>query len=253
MPASRLRFLSRSTRLGALIAFIAVTSFVGLLYTQSALQVPSGTFAPTGPMAEARAGASAALLPDGRTLITGGSGASGALASAEYFSGGAFSAAPAMATARSRHASVTLKDGRVLVTGGTTTGGAPTNSAEIFFSGSWSAASATMTEARAGHTASLLSDGRVLIAGGANTSGVSQTVDIFDPATGLFSYVGQLSLPRKNHAAALLADGRILIAGGSFGGTSLRFLLTFLIQPPTRSRPAPGWSPLARAIPLLLY
>ena len=99
LPTRLLRQVRKGVRSGALLALFVLTFCAGLLYTQSAFQVPSGTFAPTGAMAEARAGVSAALLADGRILITGGSGASGALASAEFFSGSAFAAAPAMATA----------------------------------------------------------------------------------------------------------------------------------------------------------
>ena len=100
MPTRLLRQVRKGMRFGALLALFVLTFCAGLLYTQSALQVPSGTFAPTGAMAGAsRNAGSAALLADGRILITDGSGASGALASAEFFSGGAFAAAPAMATA----------------------------------------------------------------------------------------------------------------------------------------------------------
>ena len=124
MLTRRLVFVVREGRRRMLIALVACTLFVGLVYTQSPFQVPSGTFALTGAMAEARAGAAAALLLDGRILITGGTGANGALSSAEYFSSGTFSPSPAMGVARSGHASVTLRNGRVLVTGGTTNGGA---------------------------------------------------------------------------------------------------------------------------------
>src|SRR5262245_25989931 len=85
----------------------------------SGIQVPSGTWAPSGNMAEVRSGAASALLQDGRVLVSGGEGTAGPLATAEFFSTG-FSAAPAMNVARSGHAAVTLQDGRVLVTGGKT-------------------------------------------------------------------------------------------------------------------------------------
>jgi len=50
---------------------------VGLALDAGAAQVSSGTWAPASSMAQARAGASAALLPDGRILITGGDDADG--------------------------------------------------------------------------------------------------------------------------------------------------------------------------------
>src|SRR5262245_29687404 len=98
----------------------------------SAIQVPSGTWAPSGSMAEVRSGAASALLQDGRVIVSGGEGAAGPLATAELFGAGSFSAVPAMNVARSGHAAVALQDGRVLVTGGKTTGGSATNAAEIY-------------------------------------------------------------------------------------------------------------------------
>ncbi len=193
---------------------------LGLLVKGAALQVPTGTWAPGGAMGQPRAGASAARLQDGRVLITGGNGASGALATAEFFNAdGTIASAPPMNTARSRHISIALQDGRVLLAGGETTGGGVTNAAEIFdpVGNTWTNVTGGMLEARAGHTASLLSDGRVLVAAGEGSGTVSSTLEIFDPAQNTFNFAGALSSPRKNHAAAVLADGRVLIVGGSNG------------------------------------
>ena len=55
-----------------------------LLSEADVSQPPSGAWGPTGgAMTEARTGASAALLPDGRVLIAGGTGADGPLSTAE--------------------------------------------------------------------------------------------------------------------------------------------------------------------------
>src|SRR5438105_15767653 len=96
-----------------------------------AAQVPSGTWAPTANMAEARSGASAALLQDGSVLIAGGAKDGEPLASAEIFNRGSFSATGSLLLARRSAAAVTLKDGRVLITGGTTSTG-PTSEAELY-------------------------------------------------------------------------------------------------------------------------
>ena len=73
-----------------------------LLLQADTPHVSSGTWVPAGNMTEARTGASAVLLLDGRILITGGQGADGPLASAELVnSDGSFSiAAPMRPTPR---------------------------------------------------------------------------------------------------------------------------------------------------------
>src|SRR5439155_1211205 len=131
-----------------------------------AMEVPSETWAPTGNMAQARSGASAALLQDGSVLIAGGANGDVSLASAELFKNGSFSATGSMLLARSNAAAVALKDGRVLITGGSTASG-PTSETEIYdpATGSWTIGN-SMAASRWGHTATLLADGRVLIAGG---------------------------------------------------------------------------------------
>ena len=192
----------------------------GIFPTSAAAQVSSGTWSATASMASARSAASAVLLQDGRVLITGGTDASGPLASAELYSG-SFSPAGSMLLARSNHASVTLNDGSVLVLGGSTAFG-PTNETEIYnpSTDTWTVGNA-MVASRSGHTATLLKDGRVLIAGGTGSGAPGTTLEIFDPSTRLFSLAGSLTASRTNHAAALLGDGRVLITGGFNGSAAL--------------------------------
>ena len=175
-------------------------------------------------MTAARSGACAALLPDGRVLITGGEGNSGVLASAELLNTtGGFSSASSMAFPRAGHSCVSLPGGRILVAGGRTDGNAAINAAEVYdpATDSWHI-SASMISARAGATASLLKDGRVLIAGGESSGEAILTLEIYDPSSGKFLPVWRpLSSPRKDHAAAVLKDGRVVIAGGSDGSTPL--------------------------------
>src|ERR1700740_11104 len=95
--------------------------------------VPTGTWKLGASMAQARDGAAAALIVNGRLLITGGNGTDGPLATAEILGAeGAFQSAAPMAISRSNHIAVSLSDGRVLVAGGTTSGGGVTNAAEIY-------------------------------------------------------------------------------------------------------------------------
>ena len=202
----------------SVVAAIAAAGF-GILLQAGIPQVPTGTWAPAGFLADARMDSETALLDDGRVLIIGGTGLTGALATVELFDteGSWWLAAP-MAVARTGHTATALADGRVLVTGGQNADGV-TADAELYYpaSDAWVAVP-NMVEARAGHTATLLDDGRVLIAGG--SSEPSFSVEIFDPATDSFTFAGSSPLVRTDHAAALLGDGRVLIAGGWSGGAA---------------------------------
>jgi len=206
---------------GVLVA-IAVIACAVLTLKGSVLIVQSGSWSQTGNLSSARVGASAALLPDGRILVTGGDPRTGPVATADFFgTDGTISAAPPMINARSQHVSVTMQDGRVLVAGGLTVGGGATNTAEIFdpVQNSWTAVGVAMIEARSGATAAVLQDGRVAIAGGQNGTAISSTIETFNPALGTFTSAGMMSSPRTQHAMALLQSGQVLIVGGNSGNT----------------------------------
>ncbi len=98
-----------------------------------------GTWTATGSMETARLGQAAALLPDGRVLVSGGRsyGARQAptYASAELYDPATrtWTATADMTSARAGHTATTLADGRVLVVGGVNDrGGDPLASAELF-------------------------------------------------------------------------------------------------------------------------
>ena len=178
---------------------------------------------PAGSLTAARTGAASVLLQDGRLLITGGNGASGALATTDILNpSSGFTPGPPMSLARSNHVAVVLVDGRVLVAGGTDASGRASQSAELFdpAANSWSASGPLMV-GRSGATATLLPSGQVLIAGGTANGAALASLELFDPNPNTFSLVaGVLSSARENHAAVLLPDGRVLIAGG-WDGTTL--------------------------------
>src|SRR5262249_5312185 len=101
-----------------------VTKFVaslGLLFTFPGAIVSSDINQAILQISNSRphGGACSASLPDGRSLISGGDGSVGVLASAKYFekSGQITSVAP-MLSARTDHICVALEDGTVLVAGG---------------------------------------------------------------------------------------------------------------------------------------
>lgn len=168
----------------------------------------------TAPMLEARSKSCAVRLTDGRILVAGGLGASGALASTEiYLPEGAFIPGPPMYAPRSGHTCTLLNDGRVLAAGGDTDA---TGSAEIFdpASGAWEFVAGT-GEARSGHTATLLPQGQILIAGGDGATGPLDSIEIFDPESdALISSDPALLQARTQHSAVLLGDGRVMLVGG---------------------------------------
>ena len=175
-----------------------------------------GTFSPTGSLTTARGGQTATLLADGRVLVAGGEGASGALASAELYDPktGTFHVTGSMTTAGGVTATRIL-DGRVLITGG-----GDGSKAEVYdpTTGTFKP-TGSMKTSRWQQTATLLPDGRVLVAGGADLNAGEcctplTSVELYDPKKGTFGLTGSLTTARRGQTATLLADGRVLIAGG---------------------------------------
>ncbi len=179
-----------------------------------------GSFTLTGSLIAARERHTATLLPNGKVLVAGGFGDSGAaLATAELYDPGSglFTPTGNMSSPRASHKATLLPNGRVLVVGGYIQNPpVPTSTAELYDPNTGVfTPTGMMTDARAFYTATLLPDGKVLVAGGRdNQSDSLQTVERFDPVTGSFVILGSMQTARDSHTATLLANGLILIAGG---------------------------------------
>jgi len=178
----------------------------------------TGSFAElSGQMTVQREYHNALLLPDGRTLITGGYNGS-VLATAEIYDPNTrtFTATTGtMQSARRNHTATLLSSGRVLIVGGYN-GSGYTNYFETFSpsTGMFTQSTNLTLTQRAGHTATLLSNGKVLVAGGYNGSYLS-SAELYDPSTDSFKLTtGGLTTSRQGHTATLLSNGKVLIVGG---------------------------------------
>ncbi len=189
--------------------------------------MPSVGFALSGIMTNVRYIHQATRLADGRVLVTGGVGISGAMDSADIYdsSTGTFSQTGNMNMPRFSHTATLLSNGKVLIVGGRNNTGVENassylRSAELYdpVTGTFSY-TGDMSISRQVHTATLLQDGKVLITGGAidwNTSGgvATDIAEIYDPTSETFSRTGNLLKGNFFHTAALLDNGKVLISGG---------------------------------------
>jgi hypothetical protein len=195
----------------------------------------SGQFTPAdNNMSASRIYHTAALLPSGDVLLSGGTDTGSALG--DLFSPGnnMFTATPTGGTTAVHLAAALLGGGDVLLAGGELeaspcgVGGSLISIKNaILFNSSDASFSETgdMSSSRVSHTATLLTGGEVLIAGGAvsNTQcdrgfGTSTfqsvaSAELFNP-TGTFTPTGSMSTPRAAHTATLLGNGKVLVVGG---------------------------------------
>ncbi len=154
----------------------------------------TGKWTTTGSMQQARAGAVATLLADGRVLVVGGcafdndANEKNPFASAEIYDPktGRFSTTGSMARDRGAYADASV---------------------------------------------TLLLDGRVLVAGGDPNSGSDTSAELYDPKTGTFSKAGSFTPGRYHQTATLLADGRVLLAGGLTGSGAVSLSSLVVYQP----------------------
>ncbi len=179
--------------------------------TSEIYEPTTNTWTMVGPQAVPRLQHAAALLPDGRVLVVGGSAGS----ATELFDPVArtWSPARALASARTNPLAVPLLDGRVLVMGGEVSG-TPIGGAQIFNPATdrWVTAAAP-NEPRRDAVAALLMSGRVLFTGGSNPSW-TRTAELYDPVADTWTYTTNLPTERAAAGSLLLATGEVMVSGG---------------------------------------
>jgi len=189
----------------------------------------SGTWAPTGSMANPRYAFSAVQLRNGKVLAGGGISSTGVVAAAELYdpSTGVWSPTGNMKIARAYYTATLLQNGKVLVAGGCTNANcsAGTATAEIYdpAAGLWRSAG-KMSTLRYFFNATALQDGNVLVEGGCNQGNcgtVTASAELFNPGTRQWTLTGSMHIGRDYHTATMLSGGNVMVTGGyTVQGTS---------------------------------
>lgn len=172
----------------------------------------------TGSMQVMRTGAAAALLMDGRVLVSGGTSlaASDTVEVYDPATGTFMQLAGRLSVGRYAHTAVRIDTRRVLIYGGFTLTQqvAPP---EIYDPVAGISTPLPLAEAnvRGNHRAHTMQDGGVLIIGGEDEDAMPlASVLRFDPASGAIAPFANLATARSVLALARLGDARVLVSGG---------------------------------------
>ena len=230
---SEARILPTLTPLGPTRALVTggFNAGGGAIHTAEIFDQATRAFTTTiGELTVGLGGHAAAVLPDGRVLLTGGIVEAGAgppswTTTSQIYDPALdlFDWGPDMVGQRADHSAIALDDGRVLVIGGYP--GA--TSAEVFdptappapespwTSGDFTLVVGMSTDHGPGHAAVKLQEGRVLVLGGEGAAGEASAVaEMFDPATDSFTRLDDMTTARRHHYAVVLPNGEVLIGGG---------------------------------------
>ncbi|MFA6091712.1 MAG: kelch repeat-containing protein [Elusimicrobiota bacterium] len=171
-------------------------------------------------MSKARSHFTSSVLPDGKTVVAGGTDGVFALNDTEIFDPKThdWSTARPMRVARNLHSTTLLPDGTLLTAGGSVVNSSTgaTKAAEIFYpdSNSW-ALTSPMISSRNYHTAVLLPDGNVLVAGGYDAGGnFLSSAEIYISTAHLWRSIAPMGTARAQHTMTLLHTNKVLVAGG---------------------------------------
>lgn len=249
-------FRSRATAEDALADFVrkdrSLTGLLHVIPVAEAAATPGvpGTWSPAGVLQTPVSTVDLVPLPNGTTLLAGGTDETGAPAGATALfdpTSDSWSAGPSLGVARQRHTTTRLADGRVLVAGGQDAKSTPLAAAEVFDVAArrWTP-TPTMGTARHGHSAIRLTDRRVLVSGGMGArldqeDGALTSAELYDPVTGEWTETGPMTDARTGHQAVLLADHRVLVVGGALptGGGRMNAMTYCEIYDPTTRE----WTP----------
>jgi hypothetical protein len=174
----------------------------------------------------ARIAATATRVGDGRTVIIGGSDATGTRRDTALVSGttgataAGLSAGGLLLTARAEHAAILLPDGRVFVAGGTSVLGdnvGALSSVEIYDPVTNTAVSAAPMKRTRRRLALAYTDGAVLAIGGTgNSTDAATTLERYEFETNTWTDIAAATGTARGRAAAsTFGPGFVLVTGGS--------------------------------------
>jgi hypothetical protein len=166
-------------------------------------------------MNQARVGAACATLLDGRVLVVGGDGGTGALNSAEIYDPvkQKWTITGSLATARKGHQVMVNAWGGVWVAGGTNSSGILGTLEQYDPYPGQFVTLGTLITPRSEFAMAPLPHGGVMIAGGTNGTSAISSVEICNQF-GVVAAGGSLALARQDFAITGLPDGTFLVAGG---------------------------------------
>jgi len=203
-----------------------------------------GAWSPAGEISTGRYAPGAALLPDGRVLISGGYSfeANRTHGTSDIFDpkDATWAPGPRMRFDRNFPETLSLSNGDVLFVAGfrartgTTATTERLDAKRLRFAPAPEDGAPPTCEERELFSVCRLADGRFLLAGGYSTfrKKTLASAEIFDPQTGVFTATpGSLKHARFGHTSVLLPDGRVLIVGGKVLATEERLLEAELFDP----------------------
>lgn len=178
----------------------------------------SGTFSPTGDLAQPRLAFTLDALPDGRVVATAGAAANQGLTSVELFDAkaGRWSKGPALDGQRLYHGSAVL-GGALVIIGGKIVNVGPLTTTDVLDvdKSTWRRA-ASVNIPRTGAKLVPLTSGRGLLIGGNNQLANESLADarIYDAQADTWTAIAPLKRGRYSHSVVMLDDGSAVVIGG---------------------------------------
>jgi hypothetical protein len=186
----------------------------------------TSTWSTRAPLKEARWGAGAAVLSNGKVLVVGGFTATGAAVSGELYDPGAdtWSDAGKVSIPSPLVRPLALDDGRAVVVG---------NKFTVVYDSSTNTWTSTTLRPSSGGIPALarLTNGLVLATGGLDGTASASSADLWNPSTRTWTATTAMATQRNEHVATALPDGRVLITGGKLGATPLSTAEIFALLP----------------------